>query len=364
MDLPGEAWGSVLEAIGHGISIHDCDGNIISSNTQLAQFYGLPAKSFVGRGCSEIFHEAGQTCPHEEVVKGGCGAEITVAKNDQVFRVTLNPVMDSALGIQGYVRLMTDITYEYEARKELVRSARVFAMEQMISGMAHDIGTPLGIISGYTEYLLMKAKQGEPGNKELTTILQQTKRISETVQQMLDLVRPGLGRVDAISLSGFLSEVADLTRHQLKKIPVTLGLNTDGAPPPLVYGSGPKLTQALFNLVVLAAEQIGQQGHIQMALSQGPTGQTASARVVLTGATAAGLAFDFGPTFSCITTGLASTASRNLVSSILALTRETLDTFGAEVSLSSRPGHSSELIIDLPANAPAMASASSAPQVA
>jgi two-component system, NtrC family, sensor histidine kinase HydH len=347
-----ENLGLVLEALSDGISIHSCDGSILRANRHLAGLYGLELRDLVGRGCSDLFHQDEQECTHEEVVRNLKEAEITLAREDRIFRITLTPIVGEDLMIRGYLRLMRDVTLEQRTRKELLRAARITTLEQMISGMAHDIGTPLGIISGYAEYLLMKTKIGEPGRKELNTILQQTRRVSESVQQMIDLVRAPQNRIDAISLSGFLSEVTDLVKHHLKKLSVGIALSSSGEPP-LIYGSAPRLKQALFNLMLQAGARIGLGGRLQLDLGEGPPGENPFARVVLSGATAQGQPFDFGPAFSTILSEGRSGETVSLGPSVLSLTTEILESFGAELSLSAAAGQCAALVIDLPANSPA-----------
>jgi PAS domain S-box-containing protein len=342
----------VLEAISDGISIHSCDGSILRANRHLADLYGLKLRNLIGRGCSELFHQDEQECPHQEVVSTLKEAETTLTREDKIFRITLTPILGEDGMIRGYLRLMRDVTLEQRTRKELLRAARITTLEQMISGMAHDIGTPLGIISGYSEYLLMKTKTGEPGHKELNTILQQTRRVSESVQQMIDLVRAPQSRIDAISLSGFLSEVTDLVKHHLKKLSVSIALNSSGEPP-LIYGSAPRLKQALFNLMLQAGAEIGQGGRLQLDLDEGPPGENPVARVVLSGATAQGQPFDFGPAFSTILAAGGCGETLSFGPSVLALTTEILESFGAELSLSGGAGQGGGLVIDLPAKSPA-----------
>src|SRR5262249_39535861 len=155
-------------------------------------------------------------CPHEDILRSIGEAEVTTVLGPKTYQVVLSAVVDSKGLACGFTRTMIEIV-DHPTSKSLLKLERMGTLEQMISGIAHDVGTPLGIISGYSEYLLMRSKAGEAGHKELSTILQQTRRIADSIKQMLDLVRPSTGRTDAIGLKGFLDELMELMGHQLRK---------------------------------------------------------------------------------------------------------------------------------------------------
>lgn len=60
---------------------------------------------------------------------------------------------------------------------------------ELIANVSHDLRTPLATIQGYSETLLMKAKELEPGEREKFTeiILRGTNRIKEMVEELFEL---------------------------------------------------------------------------------------------------------------------------------------------------------------------------------
>jgi signal transduction histidine kinase len=202
------------------------------------------------------------------VVASGEGAELKerVLVNEKVLNVTLSPLFDDSGESRGFIRLMRDDTGERRANAQLREAERFATLGQLFSGVAHDVGTPLNVISGYAEFLLMRTKPDGQGYKELTAILEQTRRIAAVFGEALDLSRPPQGRVDAIEIKILLSDSLVLVGHHLRRANVKASI-TCRMTPPLIYGEAAQLRQALFNLLVNAAQQVGG-GRLHVVIDQ------------------------------------------------------------------------------------------------
>jgi signal transduction histidine kinase len=105
-----------------------------------------------------------------------------------VLTVTVDPIVDDLGVVTGFVRVMRHLPEKRETLDEAVEASRMAMLGRMLSGTAHELGTPLNIILGYTEYLLMRTRPEAAGYRELSIILEQTKRISDSIPKMLDPV--------------------------------------------------------------------------------------------------------------------------------------------------------------------------------
>jgi nitrogen-specific signal transduction histidine kinase len=355
-----------LDAIPAGLYIHGPDGAVLSANKALGLIYDKSPDQFLGRTCADLFHQGPQQCPHELILQSMGQAEVSASLGAKTYQVILNAIIDPAGTHCGFTRLMIEIA-DQSVNKPL-KSERTGTLEQMISGIAHDLGTPLGIISGYSEYLLMRSRAGEPGYKELSTILQQTRRIADSIKQMLDLVRPSSGRADAIGLKGFLAELIELMGHHLRKAGVTASVSCCPNPP-LIHGDGPKLRRALFNLVINAIETIGPGGEIELILSE-VQDRTDLVRIILAGRSESGPPPDFGTAFAGILSDGAKLANgtkipdgaKSLSGAFgndpgLSLTREILEGFKAEIEAIDLGERRIGLGINLPVRSSARAGA-------
>src|SRR5215831_15974931 len=291
-----EYWANVFNAIPAGFSVHGIDGTVLGANNALCLIYGKSPDHLIGSTCADLFHLGSPDCPHQHILQSKGRAEVTTVFAAKTYQVILNAIVDSQGTPCGFTRLMLEIPDQ--SPKKAIKPERVGTLEQMISGIAHDLGTPLGIISGYSEYLLMRCRPGEAGHKELSTILQQTRRIADSIKQMLDLVRPSSGRADAIGLKGFLAELVELMGHHLRKANVKATVSCWSSPP-LIYGDAPKLRRAFFNLVINTIEHLGPGGEIELILNEVP-GRVDLVNVLLAASAENGPAPDFREAFAAI----------------------------------------------------------------
>jgi signal transduction histidine kinase len=323
--------------------VHDLDGRVISANERVVRIYG--SSELIGAKCDQVFHSDGGECTHVEAIekKKGIWAEKLISRGDQCFRIYVSPLLNGSEKVLGYVRVMRDVTEGEIMHSQSLWVERFTTLGHMINGIAHDVGTPLNIISGYAEYLMMRTKPDGPGHKELSTILSQTRRIAEFIKQMLDLARPAQGRIDAIGLKGFLGESVDLMGHHLRKAQVRTSLicRTE---PPLIYGDAPRLRQAFFNLLLNACEKVGSEGSLEISLDDDTTDR-AYAKIEVKGLDKSGAGIDFSNTFSTFLTvnqGMGNTGMG------LALAKEILNDFGARFESTTPVDGGVGLIIYIP----------------
>jgi PAS domain S-box-containing protein len=343
--LDWAGWEPVLDALPDGLSVHSADGVILHANRKVAEIYGLTSQDLIGMSCESVFHSVGAECPHARVLATAESARVEKALDlgGRSFSVNLSPVVDERGAARGYVRTMRDITERQKTQEQLIRTERFATLGQMISSIAHDVGTPLNIISGYSEYLLMRTKPEAIGHKELSTILQQTRRISEFIKQMLDLARPSQGRADAIGLRDFLSEAIDLTGHHLRKAGVKACVDCRIAPP-LIYGDAPRLRQAFFNLLLNAAQALSPGGALDIVLDKSPR-EPDSIMLALVGTEGAGPGHDFSKSFSGF---LRPGTGSEVMGMGLSLTKEIFDGYGAKTGTMDMGEQGIALVLYLP----------------
>lgn len=343
--VEGVEMGVVLDAMPDAVTVHSLDGVIRYANAKAADLAGKLPADLVGIKCSDIFHQNSVTCPHENVVSSGRTAQLEMRSKDgsSAFRITVAPVRGPGSALTGYVRVVRDVTERVRAQEALLRAERLATLGQMISGIAHDVGTPLSIISGYAEYLLMRTLPGGPGHKELSTILNQTRRIAEFIGQLLDLARPEQGRVDAIGLKGFLDELLELLGHHLKKAGVRARLLC-ATKAPVIYGDSPRLRQALFNLVLNASQKVGNGGELELVL-EAPAGEDDMVRLAVIGTESGGASHDFSQSLAEF---LNPERTDGVLGLGLSLTRENLTGLGARVHVVDSGDGKTHLAVELP----------------
>jgi signal transduction histidine kinase len=133
----------------------------------------------------------------------------------------------------------------------------------LVAGLAHEIGTPMGVIRGHAE-ALEGAVEGERAQWRLRTIRTQIDRISEIIQALLNIARPrelvrvpvALGEVVETSLA-FLSEKLGRRGVEVER---SLGRV------PEVLGDPDKLQQLFLNLFLNAIDAMPDGGTLSVRL--------------------------------------------------------------------------------------------------
>jgi signal transduction histidine kinase len=345
------SWLRLLDYLDEEVSIHSADGQMLYANRRLLNANGGVAAEWLGRRCDEVFPPG--SCPHEEALKSKLPVEIQTEAREGLEgqRLAVVPLLGVTGEVEGFARICGP-AQAMPSQQALLKAEHFATLGQMMSGIAHDVGTPLNIISGYAEYLLMRTKGEGVGQKELTAILEQTRRVAEYIRIMLDLARPSQGRVDAIELKGFLGDSLEMMGSHLRKASVRVGLSCKSAPP-VIYGDGPRLRQAFFSLLLNAGRRLGAGGQLELSI-EAPAEMPGFIGMRLMGVDREGRNQDFAELFAGF---LAARRGWGAEDMGLMLTKEILDEYGAQIATQSVEGRGVALVVYLPKGAGGLASA-------
>ncbi|MEW6026526.1 MAG: ATP-binding protein [Planctomycetota bacterium] len=148
--------------------------------------------------------------------------------------------------------------------KELLVGEDKFATVGRMSGMvAHELNTPLAVISGNSELLLLDAKEPELV-KQLTTIKEQAARAGRIVQNLSKMSRPSKTELVRISVGSILETVLDFLAHKIQKGNISLIKNFQENTPDII--SNPDYLQQVFINIITNAIQAMPQGGVLTVL--------------------------------------------------------------------------------------------------
>ena len=155
-------------------------------------------------------------------------------------------------------------------RTELRRTTqRAREAEQLASlgllaaGLAHEIGTPMGVIQGHAR--LLESEAAESNAKwRARTIAQQIERISKIVRALLDMARPRPPVRVAVDVASVIDAALSFVSERLRA--ERIALERDIQPVPKVYGDPDRLRHLFLNLLLNAIDAMPGGGRLQLGL--------------------------------------------------------------------------------------------------
>ena len=148
----------------------------------------------------------------------------------------------------------------HRAQTEAARRAPLAAVGQIASTIAHELGTPLNSILGYTQLLLRKDTTPEQKEK-LTVIETQIGRMIETIQHVLDRTRTQAVARAPVEVASLVEDTVALVSQRISEaeLNVTTEIPTDLPP---IHGDAIGLRQVLVNLLNNAIDATDRNGTI------------------------------------------------------------------------------------------------------
>ncbi len=160
--------------------------------------------------------------------------------------------------------LIQEADARLELERNLRRSEKLATIGQLASGLAHEIGTPLNIISGRTELIKRRLENQDEIQKNLDIILGQIKRITGIIQQLLGLVRGKRKERSSVQLNPLLDSILELLEQQIQKQGVRILKNFQVDLPP-VKGDSDQLQQVFINLILNAVQAMPNGGTLRLS---------------------------------------------------------------------------------------------------
>ncbi len=153
-----------------------------------------------------------------------------------------------------------------QLHEKLVQAEKLATVGVLAAGIAHEIGTPLGVVRGHAEYILGKLGPRETLAPGLRTIIEQIDRVCRTLRQLLDFSRPQAAHVRATDLRNHIQGLRQLLGVEAQRKGLTLQWELPEKLP-LLAADPDQLEQVLVNLALNAIDACPEQGLVQIRAS-------------------------------------------------------------------------------------------------
>jgi two-component system NtrC family sensor kinase len=195
--------------------------------------------------------------------EGRVGPPLSVERPDELGRVAaaFNTMAEQLDGARAKLVEETERALELERQ---VRHAQTVAVAgRLATALAHEVGTPLNIISGRAEVVLHGLPAGDRRRDELSVIIDQIDRISGIIRSLLDTVRPAKPEIQRIDVGTVIDRLLPLLRHAARRQAVELDADISSTLPPVLADPN-QLQQLVINLVVNAVEAVPDHGLVRI----------------------------------------------------------------------------------------------------
>ena len=148
------------------------------------------------------------------------------------------------------------------ALEQLRHADRLITVGRLAAGVAHELGTPLNVITGRVK--MLRKRDADPAVSEdyLAIIAEQAERIASIIRQLLDFARRRGPKADAADLLAISRTIARLVTPIAARKSVQVRVVADT--PVLALGDVVQLEQVVSNLVVNAIHACSEGGHVEI----------------------------------------------------------------------------------------------------
>ncbi len=245
-------------------------------------------------------------------------------------------------------RNFEDQKVELQLTENRARVAEELAsVATLVAGLAHEIGTPMGVIKGHANQL-ESAVSDEDAKWRLRTIQEQVSRISKIIQTLLNMARPGKAQQVPVSLKSVIEMTLAFLTEKFSHRGIEARSELDSAPS--VLGDSERLQQLFLNLFMNAVDAMPDGGELRVALDS-----TADGEIKITiaddgqGIPARDLPRIFEPFFTSKEAGTGNGLG-------LMVAKGIVKDHGGSMEVTSEQGHGTEFRILLPCSAAQTAS--------
>ncbi len=148
-----------------------------------------------------------------------------------------------------------------KAQNDVIRAEKLSTVGRLTSGIAHEIGNPIGIVLGYLDLLKQTDLTPEDRNDFIARSEKEITRINQIIRQLLDMSRTSAGESKSISIHQLLYDLISVFNHQ--PVANDIVFKSDfNASNDFVFADPDRLRQVFLNILLNAVDAvIAEEGH-------------------------------------------------------------------------------------------------------
>jgi PAS domain S-box-containing protein len=348
---------AVIESLPEGVLIVQ-DRIIRSANSSAAVLFGSPLGEWLlGSDFLSLVREddrdlARALLESSESPARGPDVELRLLRRDGgevSVRARSAPVAYD--GRPAICILLREESSERSLAERRLQAEKLAALEQFVSGVAHELNNPLTSVLGYAELVLAHESLSESARRDLRTIVEQAQRAKKIVQNLLAFARFYRPEKSAMDVNAAIRAALETHRARIPSsvLRVTLHLAPDL---PRIWADRNLLEQVFQNIILNAEQAVRQaRGHGTLRIEtcrkrssgKSPSGEVIEIRFTDDGPgiPASHLPRIFDPFFTTKSPGEGTGLGLSICYGII-------KEHGGEIYALSQEGHGATFVIELP----------------
>jgi two-component system NtrC family sensor kinase len=264
---------NIVESISVGVMAVDLEDRIESWNSQMEVMFALPRADALGRPLTAVLppaflEEYYRVRPTQGIHNLYKFRLPTTAGDTRVTNIAVAPLVSKNFSVIGRLIIVDDITDRIELETQLSQAEKLSSIGLLAAGVAHEVNTPLAVISSYAQMLAKQVHGDDRQSSLLEKITKQTFRASEIVNSLLNFSRTSGTEFTDVDLNRVIKDTLTLLEHQFKtaRINVEQDLYPDL---PTIHGNTGKLQQVFLNLFLNAKDAMSGGGTLRISTVNG-----------------------------------------------------------------------------------------------
>jgi two-component system NtrC family sensor kinase len=258
---------NIVESLNVGVLAVDLGGIVESWNTRMEQLFGVSRLDAVGHQLRALLPQelASEIAARkeEEQITGIYKQRVHHQGKYLTLNVSITPLVSKSGERIGRLLLFDDVTQRERMEEQMSQTEKLTSLGLLAAGVAHEVNTPLAVISNYIQMLAKQMPEGDPRQGIIDKIVKQTFRASEIVNNLLNFSRTGAAELADIDVNRVVEETLSLVAHPLKTSQIQI-VKQLGATLPPVRGSANKLQQVFLNLFLNARDAMPSGGMLEV----------------------------------------------------------------------------------------------------
>jgi signal transduction histidine kinase len=204
----------------------------------------------------------------DEVAKGDLSHALLSERDDEIGALAnrFNEMTYSLRESRAEGHRQTQAKSELEQR--LNQTEKLATIGQLAAEIAHEVGTPLGVIGGRARAIQKRSTDKDTVEKNAQIIAEQTARITRIIQRLLDFARRKVGHAQqGVNLNELSLTTMELLGGQFQNAKIKTALaRAEGLPK--VAGDPDRLQQVLLNLLLNAIQAMPDGGSVRVETTE------------------------------------------------------------------------------------------------